>query len=94
VPSPDALRLAVPKAYVALRHGYTFTAELARSIFSFSRERLSPYKRIRRLEAYELPKTISGKIRRVELRRREMERGDTPERLPGEYWEDDFPDPR
>ncbi len=94
VPSPDPLRLAVPKAYVALRHGYTFSAELAKSIFAFSRERLSPYKRIRRLEAYELPKTISGKIRRVELRRREMERGDTVERLPGEYWEDDFPDLR
>ena len=94
VPSPDPLRLSVPKAYVALRHGYTFGPELAKSIFAFSRERLSPYKRIRRLEVYELPKTISGKIRRVELRRREMERGDATERLPGEYWEDDFPDLR
>ena len=94
VPSPDPLRLAVPKAYVALRHGYTFSPELAKSIFSFSRERLSPYKRIRRIEAYELPKTISGKIRRVELRRRETERGNATERLPGEYWEDDFPDLR
>lgn len=94
VPSPDPMRLAVPKAYVMLRHGYTFTPELARSIFAFSRERLSPYKRIRRLEVYELPKTISGKIRRVELRRREMARGASAERLPGEYWEDDFPDLR
>ncbi|PMS22019.1 AMP-dependent synthetase [Trinickia dabaoshanensis] len=94
VPSPDPLRLSVPKAYVMLRHGYTFDAELARSIFAFSRERLSTYKRIRRLEAYELPKTISGKIRRVELRRREMERGDAAERLPGEYWEEDFPELR
>jgi acetyl-CoA synthetase len=94
VPSPDPLRLSVPKAYVMLRHGYTFGPELAKSIFAFSRERLSPYKRIRRLEAYELPKTISGKIRRVELRRREMERGDAKQRLAGEYWEDDFPDLR
>jgi acetyl-CoA synthetase len=94
VPSPDPLRLAVPKAYVTLRHGYTFSQELAKSIFAFSRERLSPYKRIRRLEVFDLPKTISGKIRRVELRRREMERGDAAERLPGEYWEDDFPDLR
>ncbi|WP_206956489.1 AMP-binding protein [Trinickia acidisoli] len=94
VPSPDPLRLSVPKAYVMLRHGYTFSPELAKSIFAFSRERLSPYKRIRRLEAYDLPKTISGKIRRVELRRREMARGDAAERLPGEYWEDDFPDLR
>ncbi|MGN6314785.1 AMP-binding protein [Trinickia sp.] len=94
VPSPDPLRLSVPKAYVMLRHGYSFSPELAKSIFAFSRERLSPYKRIRRLEAYELPKTISGKIRRVELRRREIERGDAIERLPGEYWEEDFPELR
>jgi len=92
VPSPDPLRLSVPKAYVMLRHGYTFTPELAQRIFAFSRERLSPYKRIRRLEAYDLPKTISGKIRRVELRRREIERGDAIERLPGEYWDEDFPE--
>lgn len=94
VPSPDPLRLSVPKAYVMLRHGYTLTPELAKSIFAFSRERLSPYKRVRRLEMYDLPKTISGKIRRVELRRREMERGEAAEHLPGEYWEDDFPELR
>ncbi|TAM55938.1 MAG: AMP-dependent synthetase [Paraburkholderia sp.] len=94
VPSPDPLRLSVPKAYVMLRHGYTFTPELAKRIFAFSRERLSPYKRIRRLEAYDLPKTISGKIRRVELRRRELERGEAAGHLPGEYWEEDFPELR
>ncbi|HEV3105759.1 MAG TPA: AMP-binding protein [Trinickia sp.] len=94
VPSPDPLRLAVPKAYVMLRHGYTFGPELAKSVFSFSREKLSPYKRIRRIELIDLPKTISGKIRRVELRRREIERGDASTRLPGEYWEDDFPELR
>jgi acetyl-CoA synthetase len=94
VPCPDPLRLSVPKAYVMLRHGYTFGPELARSLFAFSRERLSPYKRIRRIEAYELPKTISGKIRRVELRRREIERGEAAERLPGEFWEEDFPELR
>ncbi|GLU31018.1 AMP-binding protein [Trinickia caryophylli] len=92
VPSPDPLRLSVPKAYVALRHGFAYGPELARSLFRFSRERLSPYKRIRRIELAELPKTISGKIRRVELRRREMERGAPLERLPGEFWDDDFPD--
>ena len=43
----------------------------AQSIFAFLRERLAPYKRIRRLEFAELPKTISGKIRRVELRQQE-----------------------
>jgi acetyl-CoA synthetase len=94
VPCPDPLRLSVPKAYVMLRQGYTFGPELAKSVFAFSRERLSPYKRIRRIEAYELPKTISGKIRRVELRRREIERGQAAERLPGEFWEEDFPDLR
>jgi len=94
VPCPDPLRLSVPKAYVMLRQGYTFGPELAKSVFAFSRERLSPYKRIRRIEAYELPKTISGKIRRVELRRREIERGEAIERLPGEFWEEDFPELR
>jgi acetyl-CoA synthetase len=94
VPSPDALRLAVPKAYVMLRHGFTYGPELAKSVFRFSRERLAPYKRIRRIELFELPKTISGKIRRVELRRREAERGEAPMRLPGEFWEEDFPELR
>ena len=42
--------------------------ELAQSIMAFCRERVAPYKRIRRLEFGDLPKTISGKIRRVELR--------------------------
>ena len=68
VPSPDPVRLAVPKAYVTLAAGLEPSAEVARSILAFGRERLAPYKRIRRLEFAELPKTISGKIRRVELR--------------------------
>ena len=92
VPSADALRLSVPKAFVTVRHGYEAGPELARSVFQFSREKLAPYKRIRRLQFSELPKTISGKIRRVELRRRELERETEPARLPGEYWEEDFPD--
>ena len=73
VPSPDPLRLAVPKAYVVLAAGYEPAAETARSILEFARDNLAPYKRIRRLEFAELPKTISGKIRRVELRGRENE---------------------
>ncbi|MGN6703862.1 MAG: AMP-binding protein [Burkholderiaceae bacterium] len=71
VPSPDPVRLAVPKAFVMLRAGHEPTRETALSILRFARERLAPYKRIRRLEFRELPKTISGKIRRVELRRAE-----------------------
>lgn len=91
VPSPDPVRLSVPKTFITLRQGYEESPELALEIFRFSREKLAPYKRIRRLQFAELPKTISGKIRRVELRRREIERGDdASERMPGEYWEEDF----
>lgn len=73
VPSPDPIRLAVPKAYVSLAAGFEPTAETAESILKSCREGLAPYKRIRRLEFYELPKTVSGKIRRVDLRKREQE---------------------
>jgi acetyl-CoA synthetase len=68
VPAPDPIRLAVPKAYVVLAAGWEPTAATAAAIFAYSREHLAPYKRVRRLEFAELPKTISGKIRRVELR--------------------------
>ncbi|HEX4818554.1 MAG TPA: AMP-binding protein [Nonomuraea sp.] len=71
VPAPDPVRLAVPKAYVTLAPGFEAGEETARSIFEHSRRELAPYKRVRRLEFGELPKTISGKIRRVELRVRE-----------------------
>ncbi|MFN8928667.1 MAG: AMP-binding protein [Rhodospirillales bacterium] len=94
VPSPDPLRLAVPKAYVALVGGQPLTAEAAASIFRHLRERLPPYKRIRRLEPFDLPKTISGKIRRVELRRREEARPQPVARLEGEFFEEDFPELR
>lgn len=87
VPSPDRLRLAVPKAFIVLKPGREPTAETARSIFLFCRERLAPFKRVRRIEFGELPKTISGKIRRVELRVAEHD----SDRLKGstEFWEDD-----
>jgi acetyl-CoA synthetase len=96
VPSPDPTRLAVPKAYVVLAAGHEPTAETASSILAYCREHLSPYKRIRRIEFAELPKTISGKIRRVELRgREEAEHGDgsdTARRITTvEFWEDDLP---
>lgn len=89
VPSPDALRLSVPKAFVALRAGHEPTRETARDILRFAADKLAPYKRIRRLEFYELPKTISGKIRRVELRKAELARTDDARR-PDEYWEEDL----
>jgi acetyl-CoA synthetase len=89
VPAPDPLRLAVPKAYVTLAAGIEPDRETAFSIFRHLRARLSPYKRVRRLEFSELPKTISGKIRRVELRKSEADRTERP---PGEFREDDFPE--
>lgn len=71
VPQPDETRLCVPKAYVSLAQGWEPTAETARQIMEYARDHLAPYLKVRRVEFYELPKTISGKIRRVELRRRE-----------------------
>ncbi len=94
VPSPDPLRLAVPKAFVLLRVDHQPSAELAKSILRYVREHVAPYKRIRRLEFADLPKTISGKIRRVDLRKMENERSaqtDEPRRKM-EFWEEDFPD--
>ncbi|WP_433330398.1 AMP-binding protein [Spirillospora sp. CA-294931] len=79
VPSPDPVRLAVPKAYVTLTQGWAPDAGTAASIFAHCREQLSPYKRVRLLEfTDELPKTISGKIRRVELRTAELDRQTAP----------------
>jgi acetyl-CoA synthetase len=97
VPSPDPTRLSVPKAYVVLAGGHEPTKETAESILRFAREHLAPYKRIRRIEFGELPKTISGKIRRVELRGREDASHGTGEDLTSraselEFWESDFPD--
>jgi acetyl-CoA synthetase len=94
VPSPDALRLAVPKAFLILRQGHEPGAELARDIFAFLRQRLAPYKRVRRIEFSDLPKTISGKIRRVELRLAESRRTDTAQHRPLEFFEDDFVQPK
>jgi acetyl-CoA synthetase len=86
VPQPDPIRLAVPKAYVVLAAGHAPDRDTALSIFRYSREQLAPYKRIRRLEFTELPKTISGKIRRVQLRGQENETRES------EFREEDFPE--
>lgn len=90
VPSADAVRLAVPKAFIALKPGFAPERPAALAIFRFVRERLAPYKRVRRIEFSELPKTISGKIRRVELRALEAARRSENERGPCEFWEGDF----
>jgi acetyl-CoA synthetase len=98
VPSPDALRLAVPKAYVSLAAGHEPTRATALAILAYARAHLAPYKRVRRLEFAALPKTISGKIRRIELRTNEADRhgrGEpTTARAEGEYWEEDLPELR
>jgi len=92
VPSPDKLRWTVPKAFIVLKPGMAPSADVAGDIFQFIRARLGPYKRIRRIEFAELPKTISGKIRRVELREVEQEARKTDGRRPAEFWEEDFPE--
>jgi acetyl-CoA synthetase len=71
VPQPDDTRVAVPKAYISLADGWEANADTAKAIMEYARDHLAPYLKVRRVEFYELPKTISGKIRRVELRRRE-----------------------
>jgi acetyl-CoA synthetase len=91
VPSPDPVRLSVPKAYIVLAAGWAADAGTAEAIFAHSREHLAPYKRIRRLEFAELPKTISGKIRRVELRGAEQDKHAGTQRPHGEHREEDFP---
>jgi acetyl-CoA synthetase len=91
VPSPDPIRLAVPKAFIALAPGHHADRDTALSIFRQMRANLSPFKRVRRLEFAELPKTISGKIRRVELRRNEAALRAENRRNPLEFWEEDFP---
>src|SRR5688572_5714585 len=94
VPSPDAVRLSVPKAFCVLRGDTAPSRDVALDIFRFVRERLPGYKRVRRLEFAELPKTISGKIRRVELRALEQRRLAAGERGPAEFREEDFPELR
>jgi acetyl-CoA synthetase len=94
VPSPHAVRLAVPKAFILLAATASPDAATARSIFRHIRGRVAAYKRIRRLEFRELPKTISGKIRRVDLRSEEAARVAGSIRRAHEFWEEDFPDLR
>jgi acetyl-CoA synthetase len=93
VPAPDDLRLAVAKAYVTLAEGHEPNQETALSILRYAREHLPPFQRVRRIEFAQLPKTVSGKIRRVELRGREEELAHGPDLRPGREWRDtDFPE--
>ena len=95
VPAPDPIRHTVPKAYVALTAGTAPSPETALAIFRFTNERLAPFKRLRAIAFVpDLPKTISGKIRRVQLRRLEHEgAADDPARGQA-YAQSDFPELR
>ncbi|HKY90078.1 MAG TPA: AMP-binding protein [Nevskiaceae bacterium] len=90
VESPDPKRLCVPKAFVILKPGYEPSKDTARSILAFTRGRLAPYQKIRILEFSDLPKTVSGKIRRAELRVAEAARRAKGGRSPAEFFEADF----
>lgn len=90
VPQPDETRLAVPKAYVALAEGWEPNADTAKAVMEYARDHLAPYLKVRRLEFFDLPKTISGKIRRVELRKREDEAHQTGRQISTEYRYEDL----
>ncbi|MDE2516056.1 MAG: AMP-binding protein [Rhodospirillales bacterium] len=92
VPAPDPVRLAVPKAYLLLAPGHAPDRDTALAVFRHIRAGLAPFKRVRRIEFADLPKTISGKIRRVELRNQEAARAKAGERAAGEFRDEDFPE--
>jgi len=91
VGAPDETRLNITKAYVALAAGWTPTEDTAFALLRHARDSLPPYMRVRRIEFFELPKTASGKIRRVELRQREVEAVTSGIRIAVEWREEDFP---
>jgi len=89
VPTPDPVKLSLPKAFVTLVEAAPPDAATALDIFRHIAKSLPPYKRIRRIEFALLPKTISGKIRRVELKKLEIERHAAVRREVVEFrWED------
>ncbi|MDV3129830.1 AMP-binding protein [Mycobacterium sp. 21AC1] len=90
VPQPDDTRLAVPKAYVTLAQGWEANADTAKEVMAYARDHLAPYLKVRRIEFFELPKTISGKIRRVELRKREDAAAHAGEPISTEYRYEDL----
>ena len=92
VPAPDDTRLNIAKAYVALAAGWESNRETALEVLRHARNGLPPYMRVRRVEFFELPKTSSGKIRRVELRMREDDAAATRTRLVDEWRDDQFPE--
>jgi acetyl-CoA synthetase len=94
VPAPHETRLNITKAYVVLANGWEANADTVREVLLHARTALPAYLRVRRIEFFELPKTTSGKIRRVELRARETDAAAHGERLPDEWRDDQFPELR
>ncbi len=90
VPSPDPVRTTIPKAFITIVADARPSEDIAREILLFAKEKLAAYKRVRKLEFHELPKTISGKIRRAELRKMEAQRVKDEQRGPLEFWLKDF----
>ncbi|OBB97485.1 AMP-binding protein [Mycolicibacterium peregrinum] len=90
VPQPDDTRLAVPKAYVALAEGWEANAQTAKDVMAYARDHLAPYLKVRRVEFFDLPKTVSGKIRRVELRKREDAAHEAGQPISTEYRYEDL----
>ncbi|HJT56291.1 MAG TPA: AMP-binding protein [Ktedonobacteraceae bacterium] len=75
VASPDEMRGEIVKAFVILAPGYTASPQLASELQEHVKRVTAPYKYPREIEFVDsLPKTISGKIRRVELRERERQK--------------------
>lgn len=91
VGAPDDTKLNITKAYVALVAGVPANADTARAVLAHARVAMPAYMRVRRVEFYELPKTSSGKIRRIELRQREVTAHAARERIASEWREEDFP---
>ncbi len=94
VPAPDDARLNVVKAYVTLAAGWEPNEETALRVLEHARTALPAFARVRRVEFGALPKTISGKIRRVEMREREERAAADGVRAPGEWRDDQFPELR
>lgn len=90
VPQPDDTRLSVPKAYIALADGWEANADTAKDVMAYARDHLAPYLKVRRVEFFDLPKTISGKIRRIELRKREDAAHEAGEPISTEYRYEDL----
>ncbi|WP_373500842.1 AMP-binding protein [Desulfococcus sp.] len=93
VGTPDPERYQLVKAYVILGQGYAPSRELALELFQHTINVLAKFKIPRIIQfVTELPKTISGKIRRVELREDEEKKKKEDASLPNEYFYHEFPE--